>query len=215
MSSDLSIDIIYHNDGILIVNKPFGLASQPTRNNDDNLYDILQEQFPYVALHHRLDQSASGLILLSTKKHWNKALSSAFQQRTIARGYLIWVVGQPPDKGEWNYPIDGKKARSSFQTLYTDGSQSILLVFIHSGRTHQIRRHAMKAGFPIFGDRRYGGIAGQLWERLALHATFLQFTHPATQKRESIVAPIPANLEDIFLDVSSEKLMNLLHLSSI
>ena len=65
-------------------------------------------------------------------------------------------------------------------------------------RTHQIRRHAAEAGFPVLGDRRHGGAAGRAWGRLALHAWRLSFTHPATDEPVTVTAPLPDDLADLF-----------------
>ena len=88
------IPILYHQNGIAVINKRFGLASQPTRKGEENLYSLLQNHFSYVGLHHRLDTPASGLVLITTDKKFNKAISEAFQQRTIQRYYRLAVIGK-------------------------------------------------------------------------------------------------------------------------
>jgi 23S rRNA-/tRNA-specific pseudouridylate synthase len=197
MTNDSHLDVLYDHDGIVVINKPFGLASQPTRRNEINVYNLMQKLYPYVGLHHRLDRTASGLLLLCSTQKWNKALSDAFQQRKISRGYLAWVLDDPGESGEWKHSLDGKPAHSSFKKLYSDGSQSVLFIQIHSGRKHQIRRQAALSGFPILGDKRYGGVVGQLWIRLALHATTLSFTHPGSKEEVSLYSPIPNDLQGV------------------
>ena len=59
---------------------------------------------------------------------------------------------------------------------------TVLEAQLHTGRTHQIRRHAAGASHPVIGDRRYGGAAGRAWPRLALHAWQLRLPHPRTGK---------------------------------
>ena len=73
-----------------------------------------------------------------------------------------------------------------------------LSVQLQTGRTHQIRRHAADQGFPVAGDRRYGGAAGGLWPRLALHACTLALTHPITEEALSLSAPIPEDLASLW-----------------
>ena len=192
-----SIETLYHHRGILVINKPHGLASQPTRENEQNVYNLLCTQHDYVGLHHRLDRPASGLLLLSTSKLLNKQIAESFARRTIQRGYLLWVLGKPERSGVWNQRIDGKEAVSRFHRVFTDNSQSLLVVGIDTGRKHQIRKHSAMAGFPILGDRRYGNTAGLLWDRLSLHAFKLSFTHPATGERVVVHSEVPKDLLSI------------------
>ena len=188
---------MYHHQVILVVNKPFGMPSQSTRSGEDNLYEQLKREFPTLALHHRLDQTASGLMLFTTQNRWNKAITLAFQTHKIKREYWCWVLGTPEEAGYWNRKIDGKKARTHFQRLASNGDFSQLNIQLETGRTHQIRRHAQQAGFPLIGDRRYGGLAGKLWPRLCLHAHSLEFIHPATQEQTKIQSPLPDNLRGV------------------
>ena len=188
------IPVVYHHKGILVINKPAGLASQPTRDDSPNVFDILQARYPYVGLHHRLDRPASGLLLLCTDKRWNRAISAGFQQHTIQRQYWIACLGNVPDKGTWTFPIHGKKSKTHFHTQMRQHGYSSLQVNLETGRKHQIRVHAQKAGFPILGDRRYGGSVARLCKRLALHALRLSFVHPATKEECIIEAPVPSAL---------------------
>lgn len=196
----LQAQILYHHQGILVVNKPFGLPSQATKTGESNLYEQLKEQFPTIGLHHRLDQTASGLMLFTTEQRWNKAISEGFQKHTIQREYFCWVLGTPPKSGSWNHQLDGKTAITHFQRLESNGDSSKLNIKLQTGRTHQIRRHTQKAGFPILGDRRYGSFAGKLWPRLCLHAHTLRFIHPATQEVTEVQSVLPDDLIGIMGD---------------
>ena len=152
--SSFEVPVVYHQKGILVVHKPSGLASQPTRDGSPNLFSILQQQYPYIGLHHRLDTPASGLLLLCTDKRWNKDLSKAFQQRSIKREYWIACLGETPQQGYWNQDVDGKYAKTLFQTVHRSFGYSCLHIQLETGRKHQIRVHAQQNGFPILGDRR-------------------------------------------------------------
>ena len=188
------IPVIYHHNGILVINKPAGLASQPTRDGSPNVFELLKEKYSYIGLHHRLDRPASGLLLLCTDKKWNRNISEAFQKHAIQRQYWIACFGNVPDQGSWTFPIHGKKAKTHFQTQQRKHGFSSLHVQLETGRKHQIRVHAQKSGFPILGDRRYGGSVARLCPRLALHAKRLIFVHPATQETCTLEAPIPSSL---------------------
>ena len=192
--SHLEIPVMYHQKGILVVHKPSGLASQPTRDDSPNLFSILQKKYPYVALHHRLDTPASGLLLLCTDKRWNKAIAYAFREHHIKREYWMACLGTPDEEGVWEQKIDGKEAKTYFSTIHRSFGYSCLHVRLETGRKHQIRVHAQAHGFPILGDRRYGGSASRLCTRLALHAQKLTFTHPATNETVQVEADLPDEL---------------------
>ena len=185
------IPVLYHSHGIAVVEKRSGLASQPTRKGEANLYTILCEKFKYVGLHHRLDIPASGLVMVTTERRWNKAIADAFRLKRIERTYMLAVVGKTSENGVWNQGIDGKPATTRWQTLHSGGGFSVLEAKLETGRKHQIRRHAHENAHPVIGDRRYGGSAGRLSSRLVLHACRLEFTHPATNERVKVESPIP------------------------
>ena len=189
---------VYRDDHLLVVEKPFGLASQPTRSGGENLYDLLCKSEGYVGLHHRLDTPASGLILVALDRSINAQLARDFKARRIERGYNAVVVGQPPASGILDRPLDGKAAKTHYSCLATHNALSLLELRLETGRTHQIRRHTAEAGFPIVGDRRYGGSAGRLWSRLALHASSLRLSHPVSKETIQLNCGIPEDLIELF-----------------
>lgn len=195
--SSFEVPVVYHQEGILVVHKPSGLASQPTADGSPNLFSILQKKYPYVALHHRLDMPASGLLLLSTAKGLNKEIANYFQNRSIKREYWVACLGDLPQQGVWERKVDGKYAKTLFQTIHRSFGFSCLQVQLETGRKHQIRVHAQQHGFPILGDRRYGGPAARLCSRLALHAQKLTFRHPANGEKVTLEAPLPEELHSL------------------
>ena len=77
-----------HNDGvILVVEKPSGLPTQAPRGGGDNLYDRLRRRYPRLALHHRLDTPASGLVLFTLDPRANAAIARGFREHLIQRRY--------------------------------------------------------------------------------------------------------------------------------
>jgi RluA family pseudouridine synthase len=188
----------YRDAHLLVVEKPFGLASQPTRDGAKNLYDLLCKQEKYIGMHHRLDTPASGLLLFGLVRGVNRQLAAAFREHQIDRRYQMVVIGNPgPGPGQWSANLDGKTATTHWRVLKTCPGMSLIEARLETGRTHQIRRHAAQAGHPIVGDNRYGGGAARLWKRLALHANSLEFTHPITQKTLRIQCEMPADLHGL------------------
>jgi 23S rRNA-/tRNA-specific pseudouridylate synthase len=194
----MSWTIVHRDRWLMVVDKSSGTASQSPRGGGTNLFDELRERNQYVGLHHRLDTPASGLILFTLHKSANKRIAEGFSAHTIARGYQVVVIGDPGERGTWDQPIDGKQATTHWARLGSGGGYSALSVQLQTGRTHQIRRHAADQGFPVAGDRRYGGAAGGLWPRLALHASSLALTHPITEEALSLSAPIPEDLASLW-----------------
>ena len=190
-------EVLYDQHGIVVVNKAFSVPSQPNKRGDLDVYTQLLQHYDYVGQHHRLDQTASGLLLFTTDKSLNTTLSTAFKTHAIERQYWIWVVGQPNPSGSWKQSLDGKKAHTDFRLLHHQNGISQLNIQLQTGRTHQIRRHAQQNGFPIIGDHKYGGAAKRLWPRLALHAHTLRFTHPKTGVVVCVEAPLPDDLKGI------------------
>lgn len=187
--------IVYDHQGIIVINKAFGTPSQPNKQQDPDVYTQLCAHYDHVGQHHRLDQTASGLLLFSTDPVLNPALSQAFKTHAVQRSYWTWVIGTPATQtGLWKQSLDGQKARSQYQLLRSNGMLTQLNIVLETGRTHQIRRHAQLNGHPIIGDHRYGGAAKHLWSRLALHAHTLSFTHPATNEAVTVESALPDDL---------------------
>lgn len=142
----------------------------------------------------------------------------------MTKRYLAVVHGRPPDELRLDSPIGrdpihrtkissraprAKSALSLAQTLERLPGSTLLSVRIETGRTHQIRVHLSEAGYPLVGDRDYGGgrargrlpvtVSGLLqgFPRPALHASRLGFIHPTSGERVEIEAPLPADLESL------------------
>lgn len=189
----------FRDPWLLVVDKPAGLPSQPAPGGGrTHVYGILSGQHRYVGLHHRLDTPASGLLLLTLDPAANAAISQDFQAHRIHRRYLAAVLGDPGEAGEWSEPLDGEVALTRWRRLGSSEGVSVLLVGLETGRTHQIRRHAAGAGAPLLGDRRYGGAAGRLATRLALHAVGLAFFHPVREDGMVVVGPLPDDISARF-----------------
>jgi 23S rRNA pseudouridine1911/1915/1917 synthase len=197
--ADLQFEICHRDDAVMVVNKPSGMPTQATRQErNNNLFALLQAQESYVGLHHRLDTPTSGLVLFTLDQRANQAIADAFRTHNVERTYQLVVVGDPGESGRWDTPIDGKTAATTFRRLSTSGGMSLLEASLETGRTHQIRVHAAEATYPVAGDRRHGGAAGRLWNRLALHACRLSFTHPMTGERLVVSAPVPQDLKALW-----------------
>lgn len=185
----------YRDRWLVAVDKPAGLPTQAGREGGDaHVVGLLSAVDPYVALHHRLDQPASGLVLLAVDPAANAGLARAFQRHEVRRSYLAVVLGDPGESGRWTAPVEGQPAATRWTRLAQGEGMSVLALELETGRCHQIRVHAAGVGAPIVGDRRHGGAVGRAWPRLALHAASLALTHPVTGRTVAIRSPVPDDL---------------------
>ena len=172
---------------------------------------------------HRLDKETSGLLIVAKSDEAHRALAEQFKRREVKKTYLALVYGDPKGEGGrieaavGRHPTDRKKMSTSSRrgrsavTLWRVrerfGSAALLEVAIETGRTHQIRVHLTERGHPVVGDRVYGG-AGRIrtvgdpatrarikaFDRQALHAWRLFFTHPETGEAMRFSTPLPEDM---------------------
>ncbi len=184
-SKPLDARLIADEGAYSVWDKPSGMYSQGTKWGDHcAIYRWaeaqLQPQRP-AFLVHRLDRAASGLILIAHTKQAARDFSAMFKARKIVKHYCVRLSGQfpaEPNPRILDEPIDGRDARSSFAFQRYDPylDESVLEANIETGRKHQIRRHLASLGFPVIGDRLYGGADES--RDLQLRASSLAFCCP-------------------------------------
>jgi 23S rRNA pseudouridine1911/1915/1917 synthase len=155
----------------------------------------------YLALHHRLDLSVSGVMMFALSQRANKPLFEAFRDRRVEKVYRAVVCGEPREDG-WveTAPIGrkagkylcvppgrGKAAETAFRVIRRVRDRALVEALPRTGRTHQIRLHLALCGLPILGDRQYGG---RPYPRTLLHALRLSLAHPVKKKYISVEAPV-------------------------
>lgn len=196
--------LLYRDEALVVVEKPGGLLAVPGRGPDkqDSVVSRLREMLPWCIEQpavHRLDMDTSGLMVLGLTREAHRHLSMQFAERRVTKQYLALLDGiLPMEAGEISLPfrldperrpyqvydpVQGKVGVSRWRKLDSREGRTLVEFIPLTGRTHQLRLHAshpLGLGCPIVGDRLYGsGIFGQ---PLMLHATRLQFQHPATGK---------------------------------
>jgi 23S rRNA pseudouridine1911/1915/1917 synthase len=168
---------------------------------------------------HRLDKYTSGVMVIAKTDVAHRALAAQFKLHTILRVYeaLIWGV---PRKGHGliNLAIGrDTKERKKFSSRTTSPRESVteykvdhrygtsaahVLLYPHTGRTHQLRVHLTSLGHPILGDSTYGGnkvctIDHIEIPRVMLHARTLGFRHPMTAEALEFTRPSPFDMEQV------------------
>lgn len=189
------IDILYADDDLIVVNKPPQLLSVPGRgeHKQDCLVNRLQADFSGVRIVHRLDCDTSGIMVLAMHAESHRRLSKQFEQRLVDKTYLARVEGHLPSAQggidlplalDWhNRPmhkvdfIYGKPAQTAWQVLSTTNTTTLVRLFPHTGRSHQLRVHMLSMGCPMVGDMLYHPRHHE-YHRMCLHAEMLSFIHP-------------------------------------
>ena len=189
----LALDIIYEDDHILVVNKPWGLLIHPASGpggptlaggllaRDPRLEEIGVPFRP--GLVHRLDRDTSGVVVTARTEPALRRLAAAFSRRETLKRYLAFVRGRPrPERGLVDLPIgrhpslrhkmaagraDGRAALTFYRLLrhFPETGLSLLLLTLVTGRTHQARVHLAALGCPVLADPVYSRGVGDLTRR--------------------------------------------------
>ena len=207
LSEKQELKIIYEDAVLIVVDKPAEFLSVPGKEIKDAVYTRIKEKYPTATgplIVHRLDMSTSGILVLTKTKEANKILQSQFINRTIKKRYVALLDGVlSEDSGKIQLPLrvdlddrpkqlvdftHGKAAETRWEVLRRENGKTRVHFYPISGRTHQLRVHAAhKNGLntPIVGDDLYG----KKENRLHLHAEFIEFLHPTTNKNISFTIP--------------------------
>ncbi len=200
---DNSIQTYFEDQDLIVVRKPPGIASSGnSRSLQSQLQSIRIEDaegslpFPYLV--HRLDKATEGLMLAAKNIQTRRLLSEMFEEHKIIKRYILIVNGHLPSSMKWiTEPIDDKPAKTEIlesSILKTKDPTSRVIVELHTGRTHQIRRHFKAIGHPIVGDSLYGEDGLSFRTGLLLCAFYLEFVQPNTQNLIKIEYPIPGKI---------------------
>lgn len=214
----LNNSILFEDKGLLIINKPHGMAVHGGSGVTIGIIEALKSQYKEpIELVHRLDRATSGCLILAKKRSVLKALHEQLFNHQLEKRYIALVknswskkrhtVDAPIYQNSRNSVIDskGKESLSHFHPLKNfqidDYSASLVDVVIETGRTHQIRVHAKYAEHPLAQDNKYGDpnfdrlMKKKGLDRLFLHAKAITFTNPMTNEIQKVSAPLPDDLE--------------------
>lgn len=206
-----NLDIVYEDEDLVIVNKePFMVTHTAKDDADGTLLNYLLGYFEDQGLNrkvrfvNRLDRDTSGLVVAAKNSFAQDKISSDFKDG-VEKKYLAIVEGILDEKDgiidgpiatsedgirrEVNYVI-GKKSLTSYKVLGEYRDMSLVILTLHTGRTHQIRVHMAHLGHPILGDGLYGS-KSDLINRQALHSYSLKFKLPRTNKDLEVFAKLP------------------------
>lgn len=202
-NTDLTPDIIYEDENVIVLNKPAGLLSMA---KGDYCPEKTLEDFGLLV--HRLDRDTSGVVILAKNPDTQAFLRKQFQDRKAHKVYYAIVEGRPKlDEANIDLPIardlkrpttfrvdaSGRPAETYYKVVNSDNNYSLLELHPKTGRTHQLRVHLNYIGCPILGDRVYGHSSS----RLFLHAYSLEITLPGGIRR-TFSSDLPKEFKDVF-----------------
>ncbi|RMG29027.1 MAG: RluA family pseudouridine synthase [Bacteroidetes bacterium] len=212
--------IIYEDNHLLVVNKPFGMPAQADISGDESVFDWGREYLKntynkpgnaYLALPHRLDRPTGGIMLLGKTSKAAARLSKQFQQRQIQKVYyaitesvpavetgtLVHYLKKLPGKNimrAYHKAVHGSKpAELHYRLVATSGNKALLEVHPHTGRRHQIRVQLASMGCVIQGDVKYGKTSFNFDKSIALFAKKIGLIHPTQKVAVTYEAPWPQN----------------------
>lgn len=220
---DLPFPICYEDDWLLAIEKPAGLLSVASdREKERTAWRMVSGAYRVkdpsgrLFVVHRLDQDTSGLLLFAKSMEVKEKLQKNWDSLVKERGYLAVVEGRPPEeegvvrswlretKTHLVYSVDtpckdGKEAITEYRLVKTNGTYSLLELYLQTGRKNQIRVHMKDLSCPVVGDKRYGGNKSPIG-RLCLHAHRLVFTHPVTGQLVTLKSRKPRDFNRLFRD---------------
>jgi len=207
--ADQPLRVLYQDESCAVVDKPSGMIVHRGWANDErDLLRLTRDTLGrYVYPLHRLDRGASGAVLFGLTEHAARTLNRSFAEGTLDKRYLALTRGHPAEHGLIDHPIprapgeERVPAQTEYFRVGTFERYALVVALPKTGRLHQIRRHLKHLSCPLIGDVRYGkGEHNRLFRdqyalgRLALHAAALRFTHPVTEQRITVRAPLTGSL---------------------
>lgn len=216
----ISLQILYEDEDILVVNKPSNMPIHPSMGNYENTlanaaafyFSHQDEPFVFRCIN-RLDRDTTGALILAKNPLSGAILSQQMRNREIKRTYLAIVEGALPLMGTVDAPIaraedslitrevnleKGESAVTHYERLDMRGGYSLAELHLETGRTHQIRVHMKYIGHPLPGDYLYNPVYDKI-RRQPLHSYQLEFCHPVTKEPLLFTAPVPLDFQKAYL----------------
>ena len=208
--------ILFEDNHLIVAVKPQNLLTQGDDTGDENLLDQIKEYVKetyskpgeaYIGLVHRMARPVGGLLVFARTSKAAARLSEQVRVHELNRQYVAIVEGDAPDQFTYvdyltkdiernmvtvlpSYlKLQGKEAILHGRTIARRDGLSLVAIQLETGRAHQIRVQMQHAGYPLWGDNRYG--RGKRGQQIALWGMRLSFAHPITREQMLFIAPTP------------------------
>lgn len=227
-AENISLDILYEDDQLLVVNKPKGMVVHPSPGHysgtlvnalmyhcKDQLSGINGVLRPGIV--HRIDMDTTGALVVCKTDTAHQSLAEQLKVHSITRKYRAIVHGNltqdigtiegdigrhPTDRKKMAVHVkNGKPAVTHYRVLQRFGNYTYVECQLETGRTHQIRVHMSSIGHPLLGDEVYGPKKCPIagLQGQTLHAMVLGFQHPVTEEYMEFTAPLPEYFQKLLL----------------
>ena len=197
------LNILYEDNHIIVVVKPYNVLSQGDATGDRSIMDDIKDYIKvkyhkpgnvYLGLVHRLDRPVGGIMVFARSSKAASRLSKAFNEHSITKKYMAIVHGKVSEKEELVDYIEkdkngnsfisknGKKAILDYELLQynKENDCSLVSISLKTGRHHQIRVQLSSRNHSIYGDQKYGGRGHG--KQICLWAYSLKIIHPITKQ---------------------------------
>ncbi|NRT70760.1 RluA family pseudouridine synthase [Clostridium beijerinckii] len=228
-AEEISINILYEDKDLVVVNKPQGMVVHPAPGNyNGTLVNALLHHCKDLSsingiirpgIVHRIDKDTSGVLVVAKNDEAHNKLSEQLKDHSMKREYYALVEGRlKNDKGIIDKPLarnkrdrlkigiveGGKRAVTHYEVLERFNGYTLIKCILETGRTHQIRVHMASIGFPLVGDPLYGFKKQRFkLKGQMLHAKTLGFVHPSKNEYMEFTTELPEYFQEII-----EKLRN-------
>ena len=206
------LNILYEDNHIIVVEKPFNILSRGDDTNDKDMLTIIKDYIKekynkpgnvYIGLVHRLDRPVGGVMVFAKTSKAASRLSDQVRLKKICKKYYAVVCGNLTGSGVFNDKLlknsrtnmvcvdsRGKDSSLEYNVVSSNNSLSLVDINLITGRSHQIRVQFSSRGYPLFGDQRYnnGSLVG---EQIALFSYYLSFFHPVSGELMEFCESIP------------------------
>jgi 23S rRNA pseudouridine1911/1915/1917 synthase len=199
------IKIIYEDNHLLAVEKPVNIPSQKDESNDSDMLSILKDYIKnkynkqgevYLGLVHRLDRPVGGVMVFARTSKAASRLSEQIRTHVFEKSYFAVIHGVPkePEGTMEHYLLKdrasnivkavepdtsgAKYALLDYKLIETADDLSLVLIQLHTGRSHQIRVQFSQNGNPLYGDQKYGMGLNKAGMQIALWSSQITLQHP-------------------------------------
>lgn len=212
----MNLDIVYEDESYIVINKPYGIPVHPSiLHFEDSLSNGIRYYFDSIGLIkkirpvNRIDKDTSGIVIFAKNEYVQELLIRQMNSKKFIKEYIAIVKGIFENKkGTINLPIARKENSIIERCISSAGAPSIthyevikefknisvLKCTLETGRTHQIRVHLSHIGYPLLGDKLYGGDTA-LIKRQALHSYKVSFIHPIKNCIVEYICKLPEDLQ--------------------
>ena len=215
-----TMEVVYEDNHVIIVNKQSGEIVQGDKTGDRPLSDIVKDyikekyQKPgevFLGVVHRLDRPVSGLVVFARTSKALTRLNKMFDEGQVHKTYWALVQGCPEKEEDllthWltrneqqnkSYAYQrevprSKKAQLEYRVLSRGDNYSLVEVQLMTGRHHQIRCQLSAIGCPIKGDLKYGAKRSNADGSISLQSHRVEFVHPVSKQLICVEAPLPSD----------------------